>query len=56
MGVSVCLRAIVIPESLDFLSAYSAPHCFRWSRVQVKVLRLSREGRASGGAERTFCC
>ena len=53
-------------------SGYSAPRsriagrarimtsCFRckqrWRPVQVKVLGLSREGRASGGAERTLCC
>jgi len=62
------LGAILIPEYLDFHSGYSAPSiriagrarimtslfCCnqRWCHVQVKVLRLLREERASGGAER----
>ena len=72
MRVSVRLGAILIPEYLDFHSGYSAPRSRivgrarimtslsrcnqRWRRVQMKVLRLSSERRASGGAERTLCC
>jgi len=70
MQVSVCLEAILILEYLDFHSGYSAPRSGiagrariktslsrckqRWRHVQVKVLRLLREGRAFGGAQRTL--
>ena len=63
MLISICLGAILIPEYLDFHSAKRARIMTSLSRMQAKmasclgqVLRLPREGRASGGAERTLCC
>ena len=70
MRVTVCLGGILIPESLDLHSGYSAPRSRIAGRARIMTslfpletkmascsgesVGLSREGKASGEAERTL--